>query len=532
MLKKRHTVLLLSLMTLCALLFGCCEEEDPVIPVQSVEVNSDGAVHQLALGETLKLSVTITPTDATADVITWTSSDPTIATVSDTGVVTALKPGEVTITVTVGGKSSSFTLTIYDPKAGFITLDITEKSLLVGDELTLTPTVSPETLKDKTITWTTSDDKVASVSDKGIVKALAPGECTITAALSNGETATAKVTVTNSFSISPTSLELLPGEEKTITVTDPKERSLTWESSDPSIATVDAKGKVTAVAPGKVTITASTDSGEKLSCEVTVKTPPLAIAKSTIEMNVGDATILKTTGGSGEPLEWVSSDPAVATVSATGKVTGKAAGKATITATDKKINQSVTCEVTIIADRAVRTIEVTPREMKIEVGYVHFYTLTVLPKNADNAELDIRSDNKEIAEPTTYKERPCIWGKKPGTTTIHFATKDKKHEATIKVTVTAPALESIVLNPASVTLKPGGTKQLSVVLDPEEALMPVLVWKSSDPAIVSVDDAGKITAVKNGKATITATVKGSTLSASCSVVVTDETIPDIPGHEL
>ena len=532
MLKKRHTVLLLSLMTLCALLFGCCEDEDPVIPVQSVEVNSDGAVHQLALGETLKLSVTITPTDATADVITWTSSDPTIATVSDTGVVTALKPGEVTITVTVGGKSSSFTLTIYDPKAGFITLDITEKSLLVGDELTLTPTVSPETLKDKTITWTTSDDKVASVSDKGIVKALAPGECTITAALSNGETATAKVTVTNSFSISPTSIDLFPGEEKTITVTDPKERSLTWESSDPSIATVDGKGKVTAVAPGKVTITVSTDSGEKLTCEVTVKTPPLTIAKTTIEMNVGDATILKTTGGSGEPLEWVSSDPAVATVSATGKVTGKAAGKATITATDKKIGQSVTCEVTILPGRAVRTIEVTPREMNIEVGYVHFYKLTVLPKNADNAEIDIWSDNKEIAEPTTYKERPCIWGKKPGTTTIHFATKDKKHEATIKVTVTAPALKSIALNPTSVTLKPGNTKKLNVVLDPEEALMPVLEWKSSDPAIVTVDDAGKITAVKNGKATITATVKGSTLSASCSVVVTDETIPDIPGHEL
>ena len=532
MLKKRHTVLLLSLMTLCALLFGCCEDEDPVIPVQSVEVNSDGAVRQIALGETLKLSVTITPTNATADVITWTSSDPTIATVSDTGVVTALKPGEVTITVTVGGKSSSFTLTIYDPKVGFVTLDITEKSLLVGDEFTLTPTVSPETLKDKTITWTTTDDKVASVSDKGVVKALAPGECTITAALSNGETATAKVTVTNSFSISPTSLELLPGEEKTITVNDPKERNLSWESSDLSIATVDGKGKVTAVAPGKVTITVSTDSGEKLSCEVTVKTPPLAIAKATLKMNVGDATILKTTGGSGEPLEWVSSAPDVATVSATGKVTGKAAGTATITATDKKIDQSVTCEVTILADRAVRTIEVTPREMEIEVGYVHFYTLTVLPKNADNAELDIWSDDKETAEPTTYKDRPCIWGKKPGTTTIHFATKDKKHEATIKVTVTAPALESIVLNPASVTLKPGGTKQLSVALDPEEAVMPVLVWKSSDPAIVTVDDAGKITAVKNGKATITATVKGSTLSASCSVVVTDETIPDIPGHEL
>lgn len=532
MLKKRHTVLLLSLMTLCALLFGCCEDEDPVIPVQSVEVNSDGAVHQLALGETLKLSVTITPTDATADVITWTSSDPTIATVSDTGVVTALKPGEVTITVTVGGKSSSFTLTIYDPKAGFITLDITEKSLLVGDELTLTPTVSPETLRDKTITWTTSNDKVASVSDKGIVKALAPGECTITAALSNGETATAKVTVTNSFSISPTSIDLFPGEEKTITVTDSKERSLTWESSDPAIATVDGKGKVKAVAPGKATITVATDSGEKLSCEVTVKTPPLTIAKATIEMNVGDATILKTTGGSGEPLEWVSSDPAVATVSATGKVTGKAAGKATITATDKKIGQSVTCEVTILADRAVRTIEVTPREMSIEVGYVHFYKLTVLPKNADNAEIDIWSDDKEIAEPTTYKERPCIWGKKPGTTTIHFATKDKKHEATITVTVTAPALKSIVLNPTSVTLRPGNTTQLSVVLNPEEALMPVLEWKSSDPTIVTVDDAGKITAVKNGKATVTATVKGSTLSASCSVVVTDETIPDIPGHEL
>ncbi len=162
-----------------------------------------------------------------------------------------------------------------------VTLDKTSVSLEVGATLTLTATVSPDNADNKTVTWSSSDEAVATVDENGKVTAVAVGNVTITAKAGD-KTAECKVTISakiiavESITFDESSLSLLVGDSKTLTATVSPEnadnKTVTWSSSDEAIATVDENGKVTAVAAGTATIKASANdgSGMKAECEVTV----------------------------------------------------------------------------------------------------------------------------------------------------------------------------------------------------------------------------------------------------------------------
>ena len=171
-----------------------------------------------------------------------------------------------------------------------ISLDQSAVSLSVGETQTLTPTISPENAIDKTVTWTTSDASVATVAD-GVVTAVAAGTATITATATNGtddtsddETATCVVTVNaaapsvvnvTGVEINKTSTTLTVGGTEMLTATvrpdGATDKTVTWSSDNTSVATVDANGKVTAVAAGTATITVTTTDGSKTAtCSVTV----------------------------------------------------------------------------------------------------------------------------------------------------------------------------------------------------------------------------------------------------------------------
>ena len=157
-------------------------------------ITLDKTTAEMTEGETLTLTATVTPEDATDKTVTWTSSDETIATVAN-GVVTALKAGKATITAKAGEVSATCELTVNAkviPATG-ITLDKTTAELTEGETLTLTATVTPEDATDKTVTWTSSDETVAKVVN-GVVSALKTGKTTITA--TSGEVlATCEITV-------------------------------------------------------------------------------------------------------------------------------------------------------------------------------------------------------------------------------------------------------------------------------------------------------------------------------------------------
>ena len=168
------------------------DEEEPETTVAVSEVTLDQTEATVEAGQTVTLTAAVSPENATDKTVTWSTSNDTVATVSD-GVVTAVAAGEATIAATAGDKRASCTVTVTAPAVSEVQLDKTEAALKLDGTLTLTATVLPEAATDKTVTWSSSDEAVATVAD-GVVTAVALGEATITATAGE-QSAECKVTV-------------------------------------------------------------------------------------------------------------------------------------------------------------------------------------------------------------------------------------------------------------------------------------------------------------------------------------------------
>ena len=157
-----------------------CTHKELEVRVESVTMSLPSA--ELEIGETLKLSATVSPSNATKKDIVWSSSNTSVASVSASGLVTALSEGTTTITATADGKKGECSISITKAYVAVteIRFEKEKLSLYEGEEVTLTATVLPEEATDKTITWSSSDNTIASV-ESGKVKAIKEGIATITA---------------------------------------------------------------------------------------------------------------------------------------------------------------------------------------------------------------------------------------------------------------------------------------------------------------------------------------------------------------
>ena len=254
------------------------------VPVSGITL--DRATATLVEGEKVTLTATVSPANASDKTVTWSSSNSTVATVTN-GVVTAVAPGTATITAKAGDKTATCKVTVEKKiiNVTSITLDRATATLVEGETTTLVATVSPANASDKTVTWSSSNSTVATVTN-GVVTTVAPGTATITAKAGD-KTATCKVTVekkvipVSGITLDRTTATLVEGEKVTLTATvspaNASDKTVTWSSSNSSIATV-ANGVVTAVVPGTATITAK--AGDKTAtCKVTVKK---------VEISIGD----------------------------------------------------------------------------------------------------------------------------------------------------------------------------------------------------------------------------------------------------
>nr|MCR5206672.1 Ig domain-containing protein [Lachnospiraceae bacterium] len=249
-----------------------------VIPVGVTGVSLNKTSLSLEIGSSESLTATISPSNATDKSVSWTTSNASVATVSN-GKVTGVAAGTATITVkTNNGKTATCTVTVDPVSVKSVSLNKTSLTLDIGKSETLTATISPSNAANKTLTWTSSNTSVATVTSSGQVTVKAAGTATITVKTNNGKTATCTVTVNpvavTSVILDKVSLTLTVGKSETLTATispsNATDKTLTWTSSNTSVATVTSSGKVTAVAPGKATITAKSTNGKYSSCIVEV----------------------------------------------------------------------------------------------------------------------------------------------------------------------------------------------------------------------------------------------------------------------
>jgi uncharacterized protein YjdB len=186
--------LLLFTAAVALLLVTGCKNEPPVIAVQSVTVAPD----EIALieGAQQQLAATVLPEDATSKDIVWSSSAPDVATVDESGKVTAVAAGLAIIKATCGGKEGTCAVTVSTP-IPVETVSVAPETLTLkpGEGADLTATVLPADATDQTIVWTSSDEAVATVSETGHVTAVATGSAIITATC-GGQAGTCDVNVT------------------------------------------------------------------------------------------------------------------------------------------------------------------------------------------------------------------------------------------------------------------------------------------------------------------------------------------------
>ena len=317
------------------------------IAVSSVALNKSSHSF-LFSNETTQLIATVLPNNATDKTLKWTSNNESVATVSETGVVTAKGSGSCTITATSvadSTKKASCTINVNISPTG---IEIDKSSVIlnaVNATASVIATVLPSNANNKTVTWSTSNSSVATVSN-GTITAKGGGNCTITATNSAGHKAYVTVLVqldVQSLTLQPSSITLY-GINKTasiipkITPDNASNQTLTWSLSNSDIATV-VDGIVTAKANGTATITATAYNGIKATATVQVRVPvdSVTLSKNLYETNTpnGSFTLsanILPSNSAVRTVSWSTSNSSVATVS-NGTVTIRGFGEAIIKAT-------------------------------------------------------------------------------------------------------------------------------------------------------------------------------------------------------
>ena len=512
-----------------------------VEPTKVTSITLSKNTASLHVGETVTLTATVKPDDATDKTVTWKSSNDAVATV-DNGKVTAVALGEATITATTAdgtNLTATCAITVNPIKAASITLSQTTAELFPGDKITLTATVLPENATDKRVTWMSSNSSIATVSEEGIVTAVAVGETTITAKTADGTNLTATCAVkvnpikVSSITLSQTTATLYPTDQLQLTATvlpdNATNKGIEWESSNTAVATV-SEGIVVAVAPGEAVITVRTTDGSNLSatCAVTVK-PILAtsitLSQTAANATVGDRLQLKATvlpdNTTDKSVTWSTSAPDVATVDAEGIVIVVGAGEAVITATTNDgTNLQATCTLTAVPATVLATsITLDVTEAELGIGRTLQLTATILPEDVSTHGVTWSSSNDAVA---IVNEMGLVTALAEGETVITAATVDGTElTATCTMTVVPVKAERIELNYTEDTvLKLGETLQFTATITPDDATDKTVTWSTSDENVATVDEEGLVTAVGIGEAIITATTAdGTELSASCTITV-------------
>ena len=530
--------------------------------VASVEVSPESTTLS-SIGDTDSLAVVVK--DANGNVISgatiaWSSSDETVATVSSDGLVTAIGDGTATITATASkhGGSASVTATV-TVRTQVASVEVSPDSTTlhtIGDTESLTAVAKDangNAISGATITWSSSNQPVATVSSDGLVTANGEGTATITATATRDGVSvegTASVTVRQRVSIvdvSPLITTLLSiGETVSLTAVAKDTNdyaisgaTITWSSSEVNVATVSSDGLVTAIGDGTASIT-GTATRDGVSVEgtasVTVRQRIYIVDVEpglTTLLSIGDTVSLtavaKDTNGhdiSGATYVWSVEDESVATISSDGLVTAISEGKAVIRVSASKDGVSTVHGATVLVRPWIASVEMSPSSTTLSsIGDTASLTATARDANGNaisGATIAWSSSDERVATVSSDGLVTAI-GRGRATITATASKYGFRLEGT--ATVSVLRVNNVAVSPSSTTLGSiGATDSLTaVVRDPNGKLLSgvTVAWLSSDQTVATVSSTGLVTAIGEGTATITAsaTIAGVTVEGTATVTV-------------
>lgn len=539
------------------------------IPLTGIHIKESTTIH---LDETEKLEVTFIPGNTTDDrIVKWSSSDDKVATVAADGTVTAVGVGSAVIKAAVGENFTAECKVTVDAPLKAIVPDKTEMNIIKGQTDVITYTLDPaETTDDKTVTFRSSDESVATVDANGTVKGIKAGTAIITLTGANGIPATVTVTVKeipiDAVVLDKASAVVEKGEtvELTATVqpedTTDDDKTITWSSSDETVATVSSETtqpgeKVTVTTTdkgGKATITAKAWNGTAAECEIIVPVHVETVTlPGSVSLKKGETDMLELSYSPKDhddkitSVEWTSSDETVASVDAEGMVKALKEGTAQITAVVSVIRMG--SEEPVQLDAVQTTVKVTENHLNAELGAMLAFEKMEDPllknQSVDMKTLlnlkDIKEANKITDEIniawTSSDEKVAaidqtglLTGLAAGKTMITAVITATNGAGEVigtypvetEVEVKEIALESIAFDKIIKEMVEGQTAELHIIYNPENTTdTREAVWSSSDESVLTVAD-GRITAVKAGKATVTAKVGDK--EVSCEILVKEK----------
>ncbi len=495
------------------------------------------------IGETEKLDYKIIPSDASIQKVIFTSNNEKVARVDENGNITAVGEGvcDIIVTTVDNNKTAYVTINVVSKKidANSIKLNKKELSLYVGEKNTLTYLLDPKNATNE-VSWSTSNDNVVSVNQNGYITAKSAGNARITVTTSNGLTDYCDVSVTNriieanSIKINKSSTTIIEGGSETLNVifnpTNTTNKTLTWESSNSSVASVDQNGKVSAKSAGSATITAISSNNKTSSCTVnvskkTINVTSIKLNNTSLTLEINDKRSLTyeitPSDATNQNVTWVSSNSAVVSVDNKGNITALKSGSAVITVKSVDGSKTSQCNVTVKEPLKVTGIEISIRNMTLNIGETYNLNYTIKPDGANSKVTWSSSDNSIISV-----DNGKIKALKEGSAKITVKTEEG-YKDTCTVTALKPSntdikITKIAFDVSTKQMNLGDKLNINVSYSPNNATNRNLKWVSSNPNVAKVDSQGRVEAVGLGNATITATTKdGSkkTAKLALSVVV-------------
>lgn len=353
---------------------GCDDNRCKPIPKEIESIAFDDNKVSIKKGDSLKLIVSINPVELSSSKLTWKSSDESIVTVDENGIITGIKNGKAVITVTSSNeKTATCTVEVVNDSVNVkkINLSVSKNTITVGSVIQVKAKVEPSNATNRELVWTSSDPSIATVDANGIVKGIKNGTVTITAKTKDGKVvASTKITVKvpepviENIKFSQDNVSIKKDDTLGLTViVTPSELSsskLTWKTSDESVVTVDESGKIKGINVGSATITVTSANGKTATCKVNVVEESIEVQEivlTPLEKTIGNNRTtqviadIKPENATNRELVWTSSDSSVATVDANGVVKGIKNGIVTITAKTK--DGKVVASTKIIIDENI-----------------------------------------------------------------------------------------------------------------------------------------------------------------------------------
>jgi uncharacterized protein YjdB len=422
------------------------------VPVTGIAFAHNHKAQSVEVGRTVTLRPEISPQNASNKNIIWRSSDPTIATVSERGIVTGVRTGVAVITAETedGRRQDTCEITVTFISVTGITLP-EEYAVEVGRTVSVRPTFTPSRPTNNRVTWSSSDTTIATVNNNGAVRGVRTGAVTVSATTEDGNfTATTRVTVVESglrvtgISLDRSEIAMIAGEDNEVTLratvlpSNATNRRVTWSSSDTSVATVNSSGRIRGIKNGTATITATTeDGGFTASCVVSVTfvhITDFTIDHQNTTVNLGIGNTLNIQGwvlpanASNKYGLWEVSDTSIVSMRVPRNsrspvvFTGLREGTVTVTATalDGGLVRTCTIRVVYIPVQSI-VMEREGQTLSVDQGKTVTIRASVLPADSTDKDLVWSSSDPSIAE---VSDRGVVRGHNPGRVTITARTKD------------------------------------------------------------------------------------------------------------